>query len=191
VKPTTMLINEHRIIEQVLNCLERMVHRCEREGWIEEAPAREAIAFFRAFAECAHMAKEETHLFPMVAGTKCPQGCRPSELAAREDQHGHAHLEAMEDAILGAAASQKDSVKRFVEHGQAYIALLMKYIENEEDWLFRQADRVLDEAKQKVLGERLESDDRASHCGSREQYIAIANRLADHFDVPRAELLKE
>jgi hemerythrin-like domain-containing protein len=113
-------------------------------------------------------------------------------LTAREDQHGHAHLEAMEDAVPGAAAGQKDSVKRFVEHGQEYIALLMKYIENEEDWLFPQANRALDEAKQQVVGQRLQRDDREDRCGGRrEQYVEIANLLADRFDVSRAELLEE
>lgn len=53
MKPTAILINEHRIIEQVLNYLERMVERCASEGRLEEAPAREAIGFFRVFAECA------------------------------------------------------------------------------------------------------------------------------------------
>jgi hemerythrin-like domain-containing protein len=192
VKPTNILVNEHRIIEQVLNCLERMVERCASEGRLEEAPAREAIGFFLAFAECAHLAKEEAHLFPLVAGTRCPQGCRPSELTTREDQHGHAHLQAMEEAITGAAAGEKGSVTLFVQHGQEYIALLMKYIENEEDWLFPQADRVLDEAKQQVLEERLQRDDSENRCGgSREEYVAIANRLADHFGVLRAQLIED
>ncbi len=192
MKPTNMLVNEHRIIEQVLNCLERMTERCASKGRLEEAPAREAIGFFRAFAECAHLAKEEAHLFPLVAGTKCPQGCHPSELTTREDQHGHAHLQAMEEAIEGAAAGEKDSVKRFMHHGQEYIALLMRYIENEEDWLFPQANRVLDEAKQQALGERLQRHDRENQCGgSHEKYVTIANRLADQLGVPRAELIED
>ena len=192
MKPTNILVNEHRIIEQVLNCLERMVDRCASEGKLDEVPAREAIGFFRAFAECAHLAKEQIYLFPLVAGTKCPQGCRLSDLTAREDQHAHAHLLAMEEAIGGAVAGKKGSVKQFVEHGQAYIALLMKYIENEEDWLFPQTDRVLDEAKQHSLGERLQSDESENRCGgSREEYVAIANRLADRFGVPRAQLTED
>ena len=192
MKPTNILVNEHRIIEQVLNCLERMLERCVSEGKLEEAPAREAIGFFRAFAGCAHLAKEEAHLFPLVAGTKCPQGCRPSDLMTREDQHGHAHLQAMEEAIAGAGAGEEGSVKRFVQRGQEYIGLLMKYIENEEDWLFPQADRALDEAKQRVLEERLQRDDSENRCGgSHEEYVAIANRLADHFGVPRAQLIED
>ena len=192
MKPTNILVNEHRIIEQVLNCLERMVDRCASEGRLEEVPAREAIGFFQMFAECSHLAKEEAHLFPLVAGTKCPQGCRLSELTAREDPHGHSHLRAMEEAIEGAVAGDKDALGRFVQHGQDYIGLLMKYIENEEDWLFPQADRVLNEAKQRVLGESLQHDDSENRCGgSHEGYVAIANRLADHLGVPRAQLIED
>lgn len=192
MKPTNILVNEHRIIEQVLNCLERMMGRCTSAGKLEEAPAREAIGFFRAFAGCAHLAKEKAHLFPLVTGTKCPHGCHMDDLMTREEQHGHAHLQAMEEAIEGAAAGDKDALQRFVQHGQAYIGLLMKYIENEEDWLFPQADRALDEANQRILGERLHRDNSESQCGgSREEYLAIANRLADHLGVPRAKLIED
>jgi hemerythrin-like domain-containing protein len=192
MKPTAILINEHRIIEQVLNCLERMVERCAADGRLEETLAGDAIGFFRAFAGCAHLAKEKAHLFPLVAGTKCPHGCHPDDLMSREEQHGHAHLQAMEEATEGAAAGDKDAVQRFVQHGQAYIGLLMKYIENEEDWLFPQADRALDEANQRLLGERLQRDDSEEQCGgSHEEYVAIANRLADHLGVPRAHLIED
>lgn len=192
MKPTNIQVNEHRIIEQVLNCLERMMERCASQGKLEETPAREALGFFRAFAGCAHLAKEKAHLFPLVAGTKRPQGCSPSDLKVREEQHGHAHLQAMEEAITGATAGEKGSVTLFVQHEQQYIALLMKYIENEEDWPFPQADRVLDEAKQQVLEERVQRDDSENRCGgSHEEFVAIANRLADHFGVLRAQLIED
>lgn len=191
MKSTNVLVNEHRIIEQVLNCLERMVERCRAEGRLEEGPARDAIAFFFEFAECSHLAKEEAVLFPLVAGTTCPQGCRPAELMARENAHGHAHLEAIAGAIEGAAAGDKDAIGRFIEHGEAYIALLLKYVENEEDWLFPHANRLLDQdAEGKLAGQftKTESD---KACGrTSEQYVAIANRLADHLGVPRAVLLE-
>jgi hemerythrin-like domain-containing protein len=190
VKPTEILVNEHRIIEQVLNCLERMVERCRTAGRLEREPAEDAIAFFREFAECSHLAKEEAHLFPLVAGAKCPQGCRPAELMSREKAHGHSHLEAMAGVIEGAAAGNKDATNRFTEHGEAYIGLLMKYIENEEDWLFHQADRLLSEDSQRILIGQFQTTNTEEACGrSPEQYVALANRLADHFGVPRAVLL--
>jgi hemerythrin-like domain-containing protein len=190
MKSTNMLVNEHRIIEQVLNCLERMIERCRTEGRLEEGLIQDAITFFREFAECFHLAKEETILFPLVAGTKCPQGCQPAELMAREDSHGHDHLDAMAGTIEGVATGDKDAVKRFIEHGEAYIALLLKYVENEEDWLFPHANRLLDEDAERKLAEQFKETEADPACSrTPEQYVAIANRLADHFGVPRAVLL--
>jgi len=190
MKPTDVLVNEHRIIEQVLNCLERMVERCRRDGRLEEGPARDAIIFFREFAECSHLAKEEAILFPLVAGTKCPQGCKPDELMAREAAHGRIHLEAVAGAIEGAAAGDRGAVARFIEHGEAYVGLLLDYVENEEDWLFRQADVVLSAEQQRTLLGQLQAVEKKDECGGHpERYVAIANRLADHFGVPRAVLL--
>jgi hemerythrin-like domain-containing protein len=190
MKSTNILVNEHRVIEQVLNCLERMVERCRTEGRLEDGPARDAVAFFREFAECSHLAKEEAILFPLVAGTKCPQGCRPAELMAREKTQGHAHLEALAGAIEGAAAGDKDAVRRFIEHGEAYIDLLLKYVANEEDWLFPHANRLLDDDSKRRLAKQFQKTEPDKACGpTPEQYVAFANRLADRFGVPRAVLL--
>jgi len=192
MKPTDILINEHRIIEQVLNCLERMIERCTEQGRLEREPARDAIAFFRSFAECSHLAKEQTLLFPAMAELECPRGCDSAELMAREDVDAHVHLRGMEEVIEEASAGDTNALKRFVQHGQAYVDLLMTYIENEEDRLFPQADRVLDEGQQRVLKESLQHDNAESRCGgSHEEFVALANRLADHFSVPRAHLIED
>jgi hypothetical protein len=64
VKPTNTLVDEHGSSNRFLIGLERMTERCASKGRLEEAPAREATGFFRAFAECAQLAREESHLFP-------------------------------------------------------------------------------------------------------------------------------
>ncbi len=63
---TQVLQDEHRIIERVLDCLERLAERCRAEGRLDAGPARDAIEFFRGFADRAHHGKEENHLFPMA-----------------------------------------------------------------------------------------------------------------------------
>ncbi len=51
---------------------------------------------------------------------------------------------------------------------------------------------MLDEAKQQVLSERLGRDESEKRCGgSHEEYVAMANRLADHFNVPKAQLIED
>jgi hemerythrin-like domain-containing protein len=109
----------------------------------------------------------------------------PAELTVRDDAHGHSHLEAMAAVIDAAAAGNRDAIKRFIEHGEAYI-------ENEEDWLFPQANRVLDETKQQALEERLQGDDHEVRCDvCHEPFVEVANRLADHFGVPRAQRIED
>ena len=66
MRPTSILVEEHRLIEQVLNCLERMVERCKSQRGLESAPARDAIVFFRGFTERCHYTKEETELLPTI-----------------------------------------------------------------------------------------------------------------------------
>ena len=54
------------MIEQVLDCLEQMANQCERAGRLDPGPARDAVTFFRAFADRCHHGKEEQQLFPML-----------------------------------------------------------------------------------------------------------------------------
>lgn len=48
------------------------------------------------------------------------------------------------------------AVRRFIEHGEAYIGLLLKYVENEEDWLFPHANRLLNEDTERKLVEQFQ-----------------------------------
>jgi hemerythrin-like domain-containing protein len=54
MKPTEVLGAEHRVIEQVLDCLERMAEQCERSGRIDAESAEKAIDFFQDFADRCH-----------------------------------------------------------------------------------------------------------------------------------------
>ena len=62
MKPTEILSAEHRVIEQVLNCLEKMAEQAKQTGKID-GTAVDAVAFFRTFADQCHHGKEEDILF--------------------------------------------------------------------------------------------------------------------------------
>jgi len=65
MQPRNILMTEHRLIEQVLSCLEKIGPAAElRSNW--KKSALEVIDFCRAFAEWCHHAKEEAHLFPVM-----------------------------------------------------------------------------------------------------------------------------
>ena len=72
MQPTEILIHEHRIIEQVLACLERITEKFTLAGRLDPQPARDAVAFFRNFADRCHHGKEEAHLFPAMEAAGLP-----------------------------------------------------------------------------------------------------------------------
>lgn len=184
--PTSILVSEHLLIEQVLNCLERMLERCASDRKLESTPAGDAIAFFRGFTERCHCNKEETELLPtMRALGISPERCLGTSMPQRREE-GRLHLDAMEMVIEPAARGNPAALTKFTEHAQAYIELLLEYIAGQEDCLFPMILQTLPELEKAQLRARLDPLG-----GSREEqlqcdtYVEIANRLADHFDVPR------
>jgi len=186
VKSTSILVNEHRLIEQVLNCLERMVDRCVSQRRLESAPARDAIVFFRGFTERCHCAKEETELLPtMQAMGVSPEQCLGCSMLQRREA-ARLHMGAMEAAIEPASGGDPTALKEFTEHAEAYIELLLEYIAKQEDCLFPMIAQALPEAEKARLEVALDTacGDGEEQC-AHDTYIDLANRLADHFDVPR------
>ncbi len=189
MKPTEILSNEHRVIEQVLSCLEEMIRQSDSHGKLPEQPARDAIAFFRMFADRCHHGKEETHLFPAMEAKGFPREEGPTGVMIREHDQGRAHVLGMNEAVAGAAAGDTASLKEFAHHGQGYIDLLREHIEKEDHCLYSMANQAFTEADQQALlaaFEKVESEE--LDAGTHETYLTIANNLADRFGVPRAEL---
>ena len=73
MKPTEILSNEHRVIEQVLAALEAIVRDAKSAARLDEPSARDAVAFFRNFADRCHHGKEEVHLFPALEAKGFPR----------------------------------------------------------------------------------------------------------------------
>lgn len=187
MNPTDILMDEHRIIEQVLNTLERMIDRAASSGRLEEEPAREAIEFFRVFADHCHHGKEEAQLFPVMEARGFAGGCGPVDVMLREHELGRLYINGMEAAIERASDGDADALQWFTEHGRSYIRLLREHIVKEDHCLFPSANRALNEDDQQRLlaaFEKVEAEEIGE--GTHEKYLALANRLADQFDVPRA-----
>lgn len=58
MKPTDILSSEHRVIEQVLYCLDKMTQICQSEHKLDRQSAKDALDFFRNFADRCHHDEE-------------------------------------------------------------------------------------------------------------------------------------
>ena len=99
MKPTEILSGEHRIIEQVLDCLEKIAQNCATGGRLDKTSAEQALDFFRDFADRCHHGKEETHLFRAMEAKGFPRQGGPTGVMLHEHEQGRAHIRDMAEAI--------------------------------------------------------------------------------------------
>lgn len=184
MKPIAVLINEHRVIEQVLNCLERMAEQGQQHSALDERLARDAVGFFRAFVHGWHFPREEAYL---ACAMHSQREAPPEDLRFHDHQRCGQYLRAMEQAAAANPASDPDAVEHFVENAQAFITLLMTHNEDEEDRVFPTVQRILTKKKEsEAIRAMRHAESQALDRRGLDACIAVAHRLADHFNVPRA-----
>ncbi|NLY02267.1 MAG: hemerythrin [Rhodopirellula sp.] len=189
MQPTDILMNEHRIIEQVLNCLEKVLEQCETGSSLDTRSASQAIEFFRGFADHCHHGKEEALLFPVMEANGFAGGCSPVVVMLREHELGRLYIQGMDAAIEPAAAGDSEALKWFVQHGRSYLNLLREHIRKEDTCLFPAANHRLKEKDQEQLlaaFEKVEAEEVGP--GIYDGFLRIANELSSRFGVPRATI---
>jgi hemerythrin-like domain-containing protein len=187
--PTDLLKNEHRVIEQVLCCLEKLAERCDREGHLDKPAAERALDFLRIFADGCHHAKEERHLFPLLEARGVPRERGPTAVMRCEHDQGRRHVAAMTEAVRGAAAGHYDDVTEFIAEARAYVRLLRDHITKEERCLFPLANQALSSADQGALLAAFEKvEDEKEHGKVHDLYLHLADDLADDLQVPHPEV---
>ncbi len=185
-KSLEILMEEHRLIEQVLGCLQTLLERCAADGRLGGDAARQAIDFFRAFADRGHHGKEEIELFPLLEDRGLGSPCGPVAVMRREHELGRLYLQGMESYLAGAAGGEAEPVQWFVQHGQSYVRLIREHIGKEDHCLFTRADRVLtdeDDTRLQAAYAQFEAADMGPD--AKENCRSLANTLADRCGVPR------
>lgn len=184
---TEILSQEHQVILQVLDCLERMIQETATTGTLDGQAARDAVEFFQGFADQCHHAKEEDHLFPAMEAKGFPRHGGPTGVMLNEHRLGRECVRGMNDAIEAAANGDRDGVQRFEEFGQTYLNLLRQHIEKEDHCLFGMANQALSEQDQRDLlaaFQKVEADQ--MKVGAHEKYLAIAQSLVARYGIAKA-----
>lgn len=183
MKPTEILSSEHRVIEQVLDCLERIIAEASAAGQLDAASAKDAVSFFRTFADQCHHAKEEVHLFPAMEAKGFPRDGGPTGVMLTEHEAGRGCVRTMSEAIDAAAAGDGAALRRFAEAGAGFISLLRQHIEKEDHCLFSMANEVLTDEDQSALMAKFGKAEETMGHGTHEKFLAIAGALAEKYGV--------
>jgi hemerythrin-like domain-containing protein len=184
-----ILKSEHRVIQQVLDCLEKIVSEAKRQGRLEADPARDAIAFFRNFADHCHHGKEEDYLFPAMEAKGFPRQSGPTGVMLYEHEKGREHIRGMDAVVEQAATGDAAAVDTFCRQAQAYVELLREHIAKEDHCLFTMADEAFspaDHARLLAQFELVEAEQMGK--GTHQRFLDLAKRLAERYDVAQAQL---
>jgi hemerythrin-like domain-containing protein len=181
---TDILRGEHRVIEQVLDCLVRLADDCAAKGKLDGATARQIIDFFATFGDECHHRKEEEQLFPVLESKGFPRTFGPTTLLRSEHDLGRRFLLALSGAVDGASRGEPDDVQRFAGHALAYARMLREHIKKEDQRLFPMTNETLSDEEQHAL---LQAFDEVEHhglpAGTHEKYLRLAEDLAGRFGV--------
>ena len=184
MRATETLKDEHRVIEQVLNSLERIAEQGREKGILCIQDASDALDFFRDFADGCHHKKEEDQLFPLLEARGMPRQDGPTGVMRTEHEQGRELIRAMRRALDAAAAHCEGAVEQFANYADSYVKFLRAHIDKEDHCLFAMADSMLTSADQ----ERLEAgfatiEHEQDYPHRHDRYLTIASELAKHYHV--------
>lgn len=191
MSPTETLKQEHRVIEIVLSCLDRLSSACSEGKPLDTQSASEAVDFFKVFADRCHHGKEEDLLFPMMESKGFSPEHGPTGVMRHEHELGRRSIQGMTEAIRDFSAGKSEAQQRFAEHAKSYSELLRQHIQKEDHCLFQMADQTLTPAEKEELSRgfaRIETE----HVGEgiHERYLELAHALAKRLGVTAGPTLQ-
>ena len=140
MRPTDILLQEHRLIELALLELETFAENATRGLHPAKERADEVIEFLREFAEGLHRTKEESHLFPQLV--RHGFGPRAGLISVMLEEHraDAACLERVAEALGGLNGA--DSCRRFSNLAQRYVHGIRTHMRTEKTIVFWVASKL-------------------------------------------------
>ncbi|CBE68743.1 MAG: DUF2249 domain-containing protein [Candidatus Methylomirabilis oxygeniifera] len=153
--PTQILKDEHTLILQALDGLERKLIALEAGAAPDRTYFEKAVKFIRTFADQCHHGKEEDLLFKTMVNRGFPLQGGPIAVMLSDHEAGRAYVREMADAaaVIG---TDPTATQKIVRNGRAYIQMLRPHIDKENMILYAMADNMLSPDDQARLGEAFE-----------------------------------
>jgi hemerythrin-like domain-containing protein len=138
MNPIQALMDEHRVIEQVLDALVAYVGRLD-EG-ADPADLARFVEFVRGFADACHHGKEERILFEAMIEAGMPRDQGPIGVMLAEHREGRRLVGILRDEAARAGSWTDIERHRVEDAALAYAALLRSHIAKEDTRLYPMAE---------------------------------------------------
>ena len=153
--PTQVLKDEHTLILQALDALERKIAALEAGAAPDRAYFEKAVTFLRTFADQCHHGKEENLLFNTMVDQGFPLHGGPIAVMLSEHDTGRAFIRGIAEGAAGVGRDPA-AAQQIIQNGRGYIRLLRAHIDKENTILFPMADNILSPQDQDYLQKEFE-----------------------------------
>lgn len=178
MKATEILMEEHRVIERVLNALERAINRLGRGEEVYLRFFTGTAVFIKGFVDECHHKKEENILFPALVESGLPKDSGPVAVMLAEHEEGRQLAQGLRQAAERFQAGDIRMRDVLVQNARAYITLLHQHISKEDKVLFPMADKIFSAAQQEQLLTGFGNfEQNETGEGFHEKYYGLAERL--------------
>jgi hemerythrin-like domain-containing protein len=175
--PILDLMNDHRLIEKVLDALDARLGSSPPAPFPSEF-VEQALDFLVHFADGCHHYKEEEALFPALAEHGVPVEGGPIGMMLYEHTIGRKFLAGIREHLPAARSGDPEALARLRNFAAEYTGLLRNHIWKEDNILFKMAGRALDSAALERLAAAF-NDEQNPRVNSqlRARYLAFVTSL--------------
>jgi len=171
-------MEEHRVIERVLNALEKAVNRLSRGEDVYLRFFTGTTVFIKYFADGCHHKKEEIVLFPAMLENGLSKESGPVAMMLAEHEEARRLAQMLRQSVERVQAGEVRKRDAIVESAAAYIKLLRQHIVKEDKIVFPMADKVIPTTQQEQILEAFEQFELDENGESmHEKYYGLAGRL--------------
>jgi hemerythrin-like domain-containing protein len=181
-KPIDVLMEEHRLIEQVLGSLESLAVAVEGGLALERPLVGEYAEFFRGFADAYHHGKEEDILFQRMIERGFSTESGPLAVMLHEHTQGRARVAVLRETGQAEGSIEATETRAVLVAAQEFIPLLRQHILKEDRILYPMALRVLTGPELDQMETAFEAfEARLKTEGAEERLRGLADRLTAAF----------
>ena len=185
MKATDVLMEEHRVIERVLDSLLVVADRLAHGGAVRPGFFLDVADFASGFADGCHHRKEEGVLFPTLTQHGMPAEMGPIAVMLHEHDAGRTYVRQLRDAAKRLDSGDNRAAPQVVHAARGYAALLRDHIAKEDEVLFPMAaDMIPAPVQDDMLAafEHVEHDETGPHAHTR--FLELAQRLQQEAGKP-------
>lgn len=155
-KAIDLLMDEHRLIEKVLEALKNYALRVREGEKLDRKKLLDFAHFFKEFSDRCHHGKEEERLFKEMVLAGIPQDQGPIAVMLYEHDLGRDCVRKIKEISEQEGEITEEEEKTFVEQAEGFYYLLSSHIQKEDTILYPMAMQVLSDKKLDELLEDFE-----------------------------------